>query len=97
MSEIIENYYRKTKLEDFQIKSKMDLLDKHNDIKAELEYWIQNQCYKQDGIVVEGFSAESLAKESKLLDGEGAFIMLIKLRERPEVAKRQIANGFIMK
>lgn len=97
MSEIIENYYRKTKLEDFQIKSKLDMLDRHSDIKSELEYWLLNKAYKQDGIVVEDFSAENLAAKSKYLNGEGAFMMLIQLREKPDVAKKLIASGFKMK
>ena len=48
------------------------------------------------GITVEGYSAKSLSEISKFLDGEGAFIMLIKLRENPEAAKKQIAKGFKM-
>lgn len=97
MSDLILNYYEKTKLEEFQLKNKLEMLNRHKDIKREFEYWITHKCYMPSGIMVEGYSAESLSKVSKYLDGEGAFIMLIKLRENPEVARKQIANGFKVK
>lgn len=97
MSEVIREYYSKTKLEEFQLKHKLEMLERHMDIQKELEYWIINRKYLQDGICVEGYSAETLSKVSKYLDGESAFIMLIKLRENPEDAKNQIEKGFKIK
>lgn len=47
--------------------------------------------------MVEGYSAKNLAQVSVFLDGEAAFVYLIELRENPEKALRQIANGFKMK
>ncbi len=72
-------------------------LDKRFTIGEELVYWLENGCYKQDGIVVEGYSAEKIAALSKYYDGEAAFIMLIQLREKPEMAKKQLIRGFKMK
>ena len=97
MREVIREYYSKTKLEEFQLMHKLEMLERHTDIQKELEYWIINRKYLQNGISVEGYSAETLSKVSKYLDGEGAFIMLIKLRENPEDAKKQIVNGLKMK
>lgn len=97
MSDVIKDYYSKTKLEEFQVTNKLEKLDRHEDIKEEFEYWIIHKCFMSNGITVEGYSAKSLSELSKFLDGEGAFIMLIKLREKPEIAKKQIANGFKMK
>lgn len=97
MSEVIKSYYAKTKLEEHQLNKKLEMINRHPDIKRELEDWIKNKQYKQNGICVEGFTAGSLAKISKYINGEAAFIMLIKLRENPDEAKRQIANGFKVK
>ena len=97
MSALIEDYYRRTKMEEFQINTKLKLFEHHKDIGEELEYWLENGCFKQDGIVVEGYSAEKIATLSKYYDGEAAFIMLIQLREKPEMAKKQLIRGFKMK
>lgn len=97
MSDVIKDYYRKTKLEEFQVKNKLEMLDRHADIKEEFEYWLTHKCFMPNGITVEGYSAKSLSEISKFLNGEGAFIMLIKLRENPENAKKQITTGFKIK
>lgn len=45
----------------------------------------------------EGYTAKKLAGMSKYLNGEGAFMMLIELRENPEKALAQIQDGFKLK
>lgn len=97
MSKIIEEYYAKAKVMPLLLKSKMAKLSKHSDIATELEYWITEKKYKDDGVVVEGYTAKSLAEISKYLDGEGAFMLLIELRENPQNALGKIANGFKIK
>ena len=41
-----------------------------------------------------GYSTKDLAKLSPFLDGEGAFMLLIKLRENPDNAMKKIKKGF---
>lgn len=60
--------------------------------------WITEKQYKEKNcVVVEGYSAKRLSELSKFLDGEGAFMFLIELRENPKNALEKIANGFKMK
>lgn len=97
MSEKIRAYYQNTKLDERLINKKLELFSRHEDIMWEFEYWIENREYKSDGVVVEGYSANSLAKISKFMDGEGAFVLLMELRQNPERTLKQIAAGFKMK
>lgn len=97
MSEIIKEYYKKTKLDDAQINSKIEKFTKHEDVKKEFEYWIEHKHFIENGLVVEGYSASKLAESSSYLNGEGAFVMLMKLRENPENALKQIKEGLKMK
>lgn len=97
MSEKIREYYRNTKLDKHLVERKLERFAKHNDIIQEFEYWLDTRQYKSDGVVVEGYSAKSLSQVSVFLDGEASFVYLIELRENPEKALRQIANGFKMK
>lgn len=98
MSKIIEEYYAKAKVMPLLLKSKMAKLSKHPDIAAELEYWITEKQYKEGNcVVVEGYSAKELSELSVYLDGEGAFMLLIELRETPQNALTKIENGFKIK
>ena len=64
------------------------LLAAHNRAK-------KHKTYKgEDAVSVEGFTAKKLSEESEYLNGEGAFAMLIELRENPKKALAQIAKGF---
>ena len=47
-------------------------------------------------MIVEGYSAKQISEMSKYMIGEGAFVMLIELRENPESALKKIKNGFRM-
>lgn len=94
MSEIIKNFYEENQIPAVLLKQKIAKFDKHADIASEFEYWIQNKAYKPDGIFVDGYTAKRLAAESQYMNGEGAFMMLIELRENPKKALEQIAIGF---
>lgn len=55
------------------------------------------KCGYEFDASVEGYTAEKLASMSPYLDGEGAFMLLIELKENPDKAKKRIAEGFKMK
>lgn len=95
MSEKIREFYTGNKLPKVLVNQKIKTFEKHPDIAAEFENWIAGKGYKDTGaVIVEGYSAKKLAEVSEYLNGDGAFIMLIELRENPEGAKRQIVQGF---
>lgn len=45
-------------------------------------------------VSVEGYIEKIIAEESKYLDGDGAFMMLIELRENPKKTLAMIGKGF---
>ena len=69
--------------------------ERHGDIRAELEKWIDRQEYPQDfPLMVEGYTAEMISKLAPFMDGVGIYNFMVTLRERPENGKRIIAEGF---
>ena len=67
----------------------------HDDIRAELEQWIEKQEYpKKNPLTIEGYTAESVSKLAFFMDGVGVYNFMVTLRERPENAKHIIAEGF---
>lgn len=97
MSTIIECYYKEAGINPFLLKKKMEKLHQNEDILSEFEYWIEHNQYLQNGVSVEGYTAQSLAKMSEFIDGEAAFMLLIELREAPEKALHRINDGFQLK
>lgn len=97
MKQAIVDYYSQAPLVPYLLQQKMDKLQKNSDICDEFEYWIINKKYKSDGVVINGYSAQKLAELSSFLDGEGAFMLLIELRENPEKALKKIQEGFKLK
>ena len=97
MNRVIEEYYAQTKLIPYLLEQKFEKLNRNKDICDEFEYWIINKKYKNNALVINGYSAEMLAEKSKFIDGEGAFMLLIELRENPEKALKQIKEGFVLK
>ena len=97
MNKIIEEYYAQVKLIPYLLQQKLEKLHRNKDICEEFEYWIVNQKYKANGLIINGYSAEMLASTSRFLDGEGSFMLLIDLRENPEKALKQIQHGFKLK
>jgi hypothetical protein len=96
MSKVIETYYKAAGIMPLLLKKKMAAFAKHQDIAAEFEYWISHKEYL-DGVSVEGYTAKSIAALSPYMDGEGAFQLLIELRENPSKAKKRINDGFKLK
>ena len=79
------------------IEKKIELFEKHPDIAEEFKYWINNKSYNSKNPIIEqSYTAEDISKLSEYLDGEGAFIYLIKLREEPEETLTRINEGFFM-
>lgn len=93
---VIESYYAPVKMNPFLLNQKMAKFSRHPDIAEEFAYWISNKVYKQNAIVIEGHTAQELASRSEYLMGEGAFLLMIDLREKPEKVSKQIAEGFRM-
>jgi hypothetical protein len=68
---------------------------KHDDIRTELEKWIEQQKYLRDNpLTIEGYTAEKISKLAPFMDGVGVYNFMVTLRERPDNAKRIIAEGF---
>ncbi len=68
---------------------------KHDDICDELEKWIERQEYPQDNpLTIEGYTAGAISKLATFMDGVGVYNFMVTLRERPDNAKRIIAEGF---
>ncbi len=94
---IIGEYYKKIGIGQDFVESKLSKLSDNPDVRDEFAYWIINRKYKDNGVEVQGYTAKELAGKSRFLDGEGVFMMLIKLRENPEEAVKQIQAGFRMR
>jgi hypothetical protein len=97
MSSIIEKYYNDNNVAPALVKQKLERLGRNPDIEKEFEYWIENKQYKPDSLEIEGYTAQKLSQLSKYLIGEGAFMLLIELREAPDKAHKKIARGFKVK
>ncbi|MCL2721068.1 MAG: hypothetical protein FWD47_06990 [Treponema sp.] len=94
--EKIINYLINTQNQKPEVAAKIaSPLEKHDDIRAELERWIDKQEYPQiNPLTIEGYTAEMISKLAPFMDGVGVYNFLVTLRERPENAKRIIAEGF---
>jgi hypothetical protein len=69
--------------------------ERHNDIRAELEHWIDTKAYPQDNpIIINGYTAEKVAGLAPFMDGVGVYNFMVTLRERPDKAEEIIAAGF---
>ena len=98
MNDIIRKYYEDNGAPKFLVEQKLKMFSRNKDIAKEFEEWIKCGEYKTTGAISEtGFTAKRLAEMSKYLNGEGAFMMLIELRENREEAISQITNGLKMK
>ncbi len=95
MSEIVKEFYEKAHVKPFLIEQKMKRLEKHPDICKEFEEWISTKKYI-DQVIVEGYTASKIAKISPNVAGEGAFMMLIDLRNNPLNAKKLINDGCVI-
>lgn len=96
MNKVIEDYYEQAKINPYLLKQKLEKFSRHPDIQEEFAYWISTRMFTENAVVVEGHTAQKLAAKSEYLMGEGAFLLMIDLREKPEKALKQIAHGFHM-
>lgn len=94
MSNIIESFYLENNTPKALLKQKVAMFDHHRDIAVEFEKWIVSNEYVTDhAVCVEGYTAKRLAETFENLNGEGAFVMLVELRENPKKALGQISKG----
>ena len=95
MKKII-NYLINERKQKSEVAEKITLpVEKHNDICAELEQWIENREFPQDNpLTIEGYTAAMISKLAPFMDGVGVYNFLVTLRERPDNGKRIIAEGF---
>jgi len=96
MMEKIVNYLVNMRKQKPEVAAKIAApFKKHDDIRAELERWIERQEYTQDNpLTIEGYTAEKISKLAPFMDGVGVYNFMVTLRERPDNAKRIIAEGF---
>jgi hypothetical protein len=92
----IKNYLIEVRNQKPEVAAKIALpFAGHDDIRNELETWIEQQSYpRENPITVEGYTAEEISKLAPFMDGVGIYNFLVTLRERPDNAKRIIAEGF---
>ena len=95
MKEIV-NYLVNVRKQKYEVAVKIaSPFEKHDDICAELEKWIEQQEYTQNNpLSVEGYTAENISKLAPFMDGVGVYNFLVTLRERPNNGKRIISEGF---
>ena len=98
MIETIRRFYEDNNNPKPILEQKLRRFEKNSDIASEFENWIESGRYKTVGAVeIEGYTAKKLSELSKYLNGDGAFMMLIELRENPKKAYARIAGGFKVK
>lgn len=98
MISAIREYYQKAGMPAAIVDNKVSSFERNPDIAKEFEHWIQTQEYLVENcVVVEGYTAEKISKLSEFVDGEGAFSLLVQLREKPQRALKRIADGFVMR
>lgn len=91
---MIKRFYEKVNTHSSLLQRKCERFDKNPDIADEFEYWIEYRQYKDGGVKEQGYTAKDLASLSEYLDGEGAFDLLMELRENPEKGLKRIKSGF---
>lgn len=96
--DIIRDYYEKAGFPMVMVDKKAASFEKHPDIAKEFAHWIHTREYTEGNCIsVENYTAQKIAKLSELMDGEGAFSLLVQLRENPHKALRRIKEGFAMR
>ena len=97
MVDVVRDYYQRAAITKNTIKNKIHMFERNADIKREFEHWIKTkEFFENEQVIVDGYSAKQISEMSKYMIGEGAFVMLIELRENPENALKKIKNGFRM-
>jgi hypothetical protein len=96
MTEKIVNYLVNVRNQKREVAAKIALpFKKHDDIRKKKKKWIERQEYTQNNpLIIEGCTAEMISKLAPFMDGVGVYNFMVTLRERPDNAKRIIAEGF---
>lgn len=95
MSDIIKAFYEKTSIIPALMQQKLNRFNENPDIKEEFEYWIKEKKYKEsDAVSLQGYTAKKLSELSPYMQGEGAFVVLMELRDNPDKALKRIKEGF---
>ena len=69
----------------------LDKIIKYDDILNDFCHWLETRdYYNEDAVVVEGYSAQAIVDAMPMLDGIGAYDMLVDLRERPKEALKAL-------
>ena len=98
MDKIINYLMNEKKSSEKVAKTIAEKFQKHDDIKTELIYWLDNRIFKDSDLVfVEGYNAKSIMELNPKFDVIGAYSYLISLRDNPQQAKKFIEEGFILK
>ena len=94
--EKIKNYLINSRNQKPEVAAKIvSPFEKHDDIRVELEEWIERQEYTQNNpLTIEGYTAEMISKLAPFMDGVGVYNFMVTLRERPNNGKRIITEGF---
>ena len=94
--DMIKNYLINERNQKPEVAAKIaSPFEKHDDIRAELERWIESREYPQgNSLMIEGYTAGAISKLAPFMDGVGVYNFMVTLRERPDNAKRIIAEGF---
>ena len=93
MSEIIREFYKKNGFPEKLIEQKVRSFCKHPDIAEEFEEWIRTGKFcENDAVEIAGYTAKKLSM-IKYLNGDGAFTVLIELREDYQHTMEQLKNG----
>ena len=98
MISVVKEYYEKAGIMPVLLASKISKLERHPDVLEEYATWIKTGTYKEtDCVSVAGFTAKQLSELSEFFDGEGAFMMLIDLREKPTMAAKKLSNKLVIR
>lgn len=93
-SQILQYLYKKGVKNPIVAGNLVAKVTKYDDIKRELLGWLKTREFKDDGIKIEGYQAKDIIELAPFMDGVGVYNFLVDLREKPEVAKKQLADGF---
>lgn len=95
MNEIIEYFIEEKTTTEVVAKILAKSLLKYDDIKNEFVYWLENRNFDcPNPIVIEGYTAASIAKIAPHLDASGIYNFMVTLRDEPSKAKEYIEKGF---
>lgn len=70
-------------------------VSKYDDIEKEFLEWLDRRSFDSTNpIIIEGYSAADIHKLAPFLDAIGVYNFMVTLREKPDFAKKIIAQGF---